>query len=312
MYQSNEKVQVKDNPHGDTWADTDSPHVILVMRQVDLTLEPTDTFPVPTSNGYQVYGALLSALGDVSEDVSERIHDSPLGSLRNSGLLGSFTGSQRRHHKRVVADETYELRLGVTDPHDQDVFQALADTFVFSDDSLGLSEGEFRVRDFASTNTTHEEVLADAAALVDDFPPTFEIEMEFRTPTCIREADEITTMFPHRGSVFRSLLRRWNKTIPTEREDELELGLIREDFETNLIEKPDAQSYETHSVLVNRGEDGGPILRQGFTGTCTYKFKDASEATRTAVAALATFAEYGGVGGFVARGCGTVDVGVQK
>lgn len=282
------------------------------MRRVNLTLEPTDTFPVPTSNGYQIYGALLSALSDVAEDVSEQIHDSPLGSLRNSGLLGTFDGSKRRHHKRVRADETYELHLGVTDSRDQDVFEALANAFVFRDDSLELSEGKFRVRDFASTNTTHEEVLTDAAAIVDEHPANFEIEVQFETPTCIREADEITTMFPHRGSVFRSLLRKWNKTIPSEREDELQFGMTREDFEANLVEKPDARTYETHSVLVNRGEDGDPILRQGFTGRCTYKFKDASEAIRTATTALALFSEFGGVGSFVARGCGTVDMEVKK
>lgn len=281
------------------------------MRQVTLTLEPGGVFPVPTWNGYQVYGALLSALGDVSAAVSERLHDSSLGSLHNSGLLGTFAGSDRAHHKETIADQTYELELGVTDPRDREVFEALADAFVFSGDSLELDRGSFRVRNFASTNATHEELLSDAAALVEELPPNFEIEMEFRTPTCIREAGEITTMFPHRGSTFRSLLRRWNKTIPPERADELELGLVREDFEENLIEKPDARSYETHSVLVNRGEDGRPIQRQGFSGRCTYKFKSASEAVRTAVTALALFGEFGGVGGFVARGCGTIDVEVE-
>jgi CRISPR-associated endoribonuclease Cas6 len=59
---------------------------------------------------------------------------------------------------------------------------------------------------------------------------------------------------------------------------------------------------------VNRGEDGSPILAQGFTGTCTYKFKNASEAVRTATTALAQFSEYSGVGSSVARGCGTVEV----
>lgn len=282
------------------------------MRQISVTLEPSGSFPVPTWNGYQVYGALLAAVGDVAEDVSERLHDSPLGSLHNSGLLGTFAGSDRRHHKRTIADQTYELSLGVTDPRDQDVFEALADAFVFSGDSLELAEGSFHVRNFASTNATHDELLTNAAALVDDLPQDFELELQFRTPTCIKEADNITTMFPHRASTFRSLLRRWNKTIPSERADECTLGMTREDFETNLIEKPDPRTYDTHSVLVNRGEDGGPILRQGFSGTCTYKFKDASEAIRTAVTALAMFGEYGGVGGFVARGCGTVELEVQE
>lgn len=282
------------------------------MRQVELTLQPTDSFAIPSADGYQVYGALLSALDEVAADVSERVHDSPLGSLHNSGLLGSFRGSDRKFHKRVDPGEEYHLSLGVTDPADQSVFEALADAFVFSGDSLDLSEGSMRVRDFASSNVTHRELLENAAATVADQPGSFEVEVRFRTPTCINESGEITTMFPHRGAVFQSLLRKWNATIPGECNDELALGMSRVDFEANLIEKPDARSYETHSVLVNRGEDGSPILAQGFTGTCTYKFKDASEAVRNAVTALARFSEYSGVGSSVARGCGAVEVGVQS
>ncbi|MFC7131432.1 CRISPR system precrRNA processing endoribonuclease RAMP protein Cas6 [Haloferax chudinovii] len=282
------------------------------MRRVDLTLEPEGSFPVPTANGYQIYSAILSALDDVNKDISTRVHDSSIGSLTNSGLLGTFDGSRRDHHKRVICDETYNLKMGVADSRDQEVFQALADAFVFSDDTLELADGDFRVRDFASTNTTHAEILEDASEIVTQHDDTFEIEVRFETPTCVKESGEITTMFPHRGSVFRSLLRKWSSTIPDKRADELELAMTREDFEANLIEKPDAGTYETHSVLVNRGEDGGPILRQGFTIDCTYKFKDASEATRTAVTALALFSDYAGVGGFVSRGCGTVSVEVGR
>lgn len=282
------------------------------MRHVELTLEPEGSFLIPSADGYQVYGALLDALDEVASDVSERVHDSPLGSLHNSGLLGSFRGCDREFHKRVDPSESYRLSLGVTDPEDQGVFEALADAFVFSGDSLGLADGSLQVRDFASRNATHEEVLQEAASTVADRPDTFEIEMQFRTPTCINEAAEITTMFPHRGSVFRSLLRKWNRTLPDELGERCELGMTRTDFESNLIEKPDARTYETHSILVNRGEDGSPIIAQGFTATCTYKFKGASEAMRTAVAALAVFSEYSGVGSSVARGCGTVEVSVTE
>jgi len=65
-------------------------------------------------------------------------------------------------------------------------------------------------------------------------------------------------------------------------------------------------------VLVNRvrNEDGENrnIFAQGFTGTCGYGFKGASEAVRNAVVALALFGEYSGVGSAVARGCGSVGV----
>jgi len=58
-------------------------------------------------------------------------------------------------------------------------------------------------------------------------------------------------MFPARQHVFASILRKWNATIPDERADEFEIAMTREDFGTNLIEKPDADTYETDSVLVN-------------------------------------------------------------
>jgi CRISPR/Cas system endoribonuclease Cas6 (RAMP superfamily) len=67
-------------------------------------------------------------------------------------------------------------------------------------------------------------------------------------------------------------------------------------------------------VLVNRveNEDGENrnLFRQGFSGSCTYEFKDASASVENAVTALALFGEYSGVGSAVARGCGAVNVGV--
>jgi len=50
------------------------------------------------------------------------------------------------------------------------------------------------------------------------------------------------------------------------------------------------------------------LFRQGFTGTCGYAFKDASESVANAVVALALFGECSGVGSAVARGCGNMIV----
>jgi CRISPR/Cas system endoribonuclease Cas6 (RAMP superfamily) len=115
-------------------------------------------------------------------------------------------------------------------------------------------------------------------------------------------------MFPHRWAVFNSLLGKWNRSCP----DELEIELDRETILESVIEKPDARSYDTHSVLVNRvkneDSENRNLFRQGFTGTCGYAFKDASESVANAVVALALFGECSGVGSAVARGCGLVNV----
>lgn len=275
------------------------------LRQVSLDLRPQSRFPVPVSNGYSVYGALLGALDDADSAVSEQVHDSPFGSLHNGGLQGRFGNADLPHHRSVRPDEEYELQLGVVDPADTAVFQALVKALVLEGETLSLSHGDLIVDRFESGNTAHRDLL-DRAAEVDD--PT--LELTFQSPACIEEENEVTTMFPHRLSVFRSLLRKWNRTAP----EDCELGLGEEAILGHIIEKPEMRSLDTHSVLVNRVEDDGdtqPIFKQGFTGTCAYEFKQAPEAIENALTALALFGEYSGVGSAVARGCGGLSVDVE-
>jgi CRISPR-associated endoribonuclease Cas6 len=196
--------------------------------------------------------------------------------------------------------------LGVVDPRDEEVFQGLVSALVLEGDELELTNGTLHVEQFESENTTHDALVSRANDLAD---PT--INVEFRTTTCIEEAGEVTTLFPHRRAVFRSLLGKWNQTAP----DKLEFALDDEDVLAHVLEKPDPRSFDTHSVLVNRvtGNDGNskPIFRQGFTGDCSYSFKGASESVQNAVIALALFGEYSGVGSAVARGCGNMAVEVN-
>ena len=277
------------------------------VRSVTATLEPESRFPVPQSDGYSVYSALLSVLSGVDEEVGASVHDSPLGSLHSSGLLGRFGDSDRAYHKTVLPGTSYELSLGIVHPEDSDVFQALVNALVLEGETIELSHGSLRVERFESENATHRE-LVERASECDD--PS--IEVTFRTPTCIEERGDVTTAFPYRWSVFNSLLGKWNGSCPKE----LELELDRETVLGSVIEKPDVRSLDTHSVLVNRveNEDGENrnLFRQGFSGSCTYEFKDASESVENAVTALALFGEYSGVGSAVARGCGHIDASIFK
>ena len=275
------------------------------VRRIELAVRPEERIPVPQSDGYSVYGALLDVLDGVNEDVSKHVHDSPLGSLHSSGLQGVFGASDRAHHKSVRPDEEYGLTLGIVDSADDEIFEALVTGLVLEGDSLELTNGVLRVERFESENASHEDLLERAAAAKD---PTLDIA--FVTPACIEEAGDVTTMFPHRVPVFESLLGKWNRSCP----DELELDLGREAIAGSVIEKPDARAYDTHSVLVNRVGDGAdtqPIFRQGFTGRVEYAFKDARESTRNALTALGLFGEYSGVGSAVARGCGCIRTNLQ-
>lgn len=273
------------------------------LRRISLTLRPESTFPVPLSDGYSVYSALLGVLDEVDQGVSARVHDSPLGSLHTGGLQGAFGGSDRAHHKTVRAGEEYQLTLGIVDPADEEIFQALVRALVLDGETLALTNGTLRIESFESENATHEELL-EQAAKVDN--PT--IGLDFRTCTCIEEAGEVTTAFPYRWAVFNSLAGKWNRSCP----EELALELDRETVLGSVIEKPDVRSFDTHSVLVNRVENEAGetrnLFKQGFSGRCEYAFKGASESVENAVTALALFGEYSGVGSAVARGCGAVGV----
>ncbi|QSG11485.1 CRISPR-Cas system related protein, RAMP superfamily Cas6 group [Halapricum desulfuricans] len=281
------------------------------VRRVTATLTPDSRFPVPQSDGYSVYSALLSILSDTDEDVGSSVHDSKLGSLHCSGLQGRFGESDRPHHKTLLPGETYELSLGIVHPDDEAVFQALVNALVLEGESIELSHGSLTVERFESENASPEELLEQASEYDD---PT--VEITFETPTCIEESGEVTTMFPHRWAVFNSLQGKWNKSCP----EDLELDLSREDVEAHVIEKPDPGQHDgycldTHSVLVNRvkNDDGENrnLFSQGFTGTCGYEFKGASESVENAVTALALFGEYSGIGSAVARGCGNVEVKIK-
>ena len=277
------------------------------LRRIELVLRPTEQFSVPMSDGYSVYSALLGVLEKVDGSVSEHIHDSQLGSLHSSGLLGHFGGSDRSYHKTVLPTETYRLSLGVVDPADADIFQTLVNAVVLEGDALELTNGRLQIESFESENVTHDGLLGDADGLYDP-----SLRFRFETPTCIEEAGSVTTMFPHRVPVFRSLLGKWNRSAP----EELKMDLSRAQIESSVIEKPTPKAYDTHSVLVNRvqNDDGETrnIFRQGFTGECTYEFKNASESVENAVTALALFGEYSGLGSAVARGCGGVEVEVTE
>lgn len=276
-------------------------------RRVTLTVRPIERFSVPKSDGYSLYGALLGVLDDADESVSQRVHDSSLGSVHNSGLQGVFGEGDRRHHKSVRPDETYEITLGIVDSADQAIFQALVNELVLEGSTLELTNGTLRVESFESENASHEELLKRASAFDDP-----SVTLTFRTATCIEEADDVTTMFPYRVAVFRSLLNKWNRTAP----EELTLELTRDALLSSVIEKPNARTYRTHSVLVNRVENGDSetrnLFKQGFSGECTYAFKGASESVQNAVVALALFGEFSGVGSAVARGCGNIDVEVTE
>jgi Uncharacterized conserved protein (DUF2276). len=267
-----------------------------------LTVRPKSDFEVPSSTGYQLYSALLAVMRSSDPATSQHVHDSSVSSIAVSGLHGRFGRSDRPGHKIVRAGERYQFHIGITDPREVEIFQSLIQPLILEGMNINLDVGSLRIEEIESNTLAFEELMTKVRGY--NSPS---IEFTFFSPTCIQYKNSgVTEMFPHRIVVFTSLLSKWNHTCP----EKLKMSVERDEFARYLAEKPDAKSYDTHSVMVNTVFDNAkghprPIFMQGFTGRCAYMFmRDVPQSVKNAVVALAMFAEYSGVGSSVGEDAG--------
>jgi len=276
-------------------------------KLIEFTCKPERDFPVPYSDGYSLYSALLNQMSNYSPEKADMVHDSGFSSISVSGLNGSFGGSERDNYKKLSGKEEYTFKVGVTAPEEKEVFQALIGPMVLEEEPIQLSKGELNIREVESHSRSFNELVSESKE--DLSKGVNSVGFEFTSPACIQYANSsVTEMFPHRIEVFNSVAGKWNQVCP----EGMEVKFKKDDFGRNLIEKPVPESYQTHSVLVNRVYDENkghrrPIFRQGFTGKCNYSFSGQEDAGfKEKVVTLARFSEYSGVGSAVARGCGSV------
>ena len=280
------------------------------MRQILITVRPKDAFEVPHSDGYQVYSAILSSIQNIDSTVSQHIHGTPLHSISVSGLLGYFSEGRRSGHKRLNPNVSYEIRVGISDPREEEIYESLILPLFLPDATISLEQGSLLVEKVEKRYLTFPEMLAEV--------PQYKcplLAFKFLTPTCIQfRNSKVTEMFPHRVAVFNSLLSKWNQICP----EGMRMGIELDDFGRYLIEKPYPESYSTYSVLVNtvhdvKREHPRPIFKQGFVCQCDYLVASGAPASfKNAVALLSLFAPFSGVGSSVARGCGHVTTMIQE
>jgi len=282
---------------------------VEMPQKITFITKPKAEFEVPSSEGYQLYSAVLDIIRESDEATSEHAHNSPIGSIALGGLKGKFKRSKRPHHKVLDPQNRYKFYVGIVDPKEAEIFQSLIKPLIFKERDVILDRGALGIEEVASFGATFEELVESAKGF--DRP---EIEFWFRSPTCIQYKNtKVFEMFPHREAVFSSLVAKWNATSPP-----FKMDIERDEISRYVLERPDARSYRTHNAMVNTVFDKKkghprPILRQGFSGRCTYSFaKGAPQDFMNAILVLSRFAEYSGVGSAVSRGCGWTEVEVDE
>lgn len=285
-------------------------------QKVTLKLKPNKEIEIPASNGYQTYSALLARLKSGNEEISKYIHNSSIGSVSISGLSGRFRKSERPNYRIITPENVYEIRIGIIDPKESEIFKVLISQLLFSiseeNVAIELDGGTLEVVECKSDDKNFDQILKKVEELNSK---TVSINVKFKTPTCIQYKNSKSfEMFPHRTAVFNSLLSKWNSVCPSE----LKMALERDEISRYILEIPDASSYQTHNVMINTIFDKKkghfrPIFNPGFTGKCIYAFsKDVPQDIRNAILVLSIFAEYSGIGSAVSRGCGCVDVEILQ
>ncbi|WP_265581085.1 CRISPR system precrRNA processing endoribonuclease RAMP protein Cas6 [Methanofollis aquaemaris] len=280
------------------------------MRQISITVRPENGFEVPHNDGYQVYSSILSCIQNTDENTSRHIHETPLHSISVSGLLGHFSGGRRPGHKYLSPNVSYEIRIGISDPQEEEIYESLILSLFLPDTKVSLDQGSLLVEKVKKRSLTYPDMIAEVTKYKRPV-----MAFKFLTPTCIQfRNSKVTEMFPHRVAVFHSLLSKWNQVCP----EEMRMGIDLDDFGRYLIEKPEPESYQTYSVLVNTVHDAKrdhprPIFKQGFVCECNYLVTPNAPITfKNAVTLLSLFAPFSGVGSSVARGCGQVSTMIQE
>ncbi|MEM2097962.1 MAG: CRISPR system precrRNA processing endoribonuclease RAMP protein Cas6 [Methanothrix sp.] len=276
-------------------------------HKITLIARPVDSFEVPSSEGYQLYSALLNIIRESEEDLAAYAHDFPPSSLSLSPLRGVFMPGDRPRHKKLDPAHSYWMKIGIADSREGELLSSIARQLVLRERSIMLERGELQVESVSTSASSFEELLCSS-----DHEDLC-IDIRFISPTCIKYRNSsVYEMFPHREAVFSSLLSKWNASCP----DGFRMDIERDEMARFIIERP--VSYETHSALVNtvfdqRKGHHRPILRPGFTGRCVYTFTDdAPRDVRNGIVALSRFAEFSGIGSAVARGCGAVEVRICR
>jgi CRISPR-associated endoribonuclease Cas6 len=113
-------------------------------QKITLTLRPGAAFEMPYSDGYQLYSALLSVMGEADSAMAKHTHDSPISSISLGPLEGRFRRSERAMHKAVDVGERYDLAVGITDAKEVEIFRSIIAPLVLKERNLRLEKGELR------------------------------------------------------------------------------------------------------------------------------------------------------------------------
>ncbi len=262
----------------------------MVLASFVIALRFDRDVAVPGLGGEALHGLFFEMLRKHDASFAEHLHD--LKGDKPYSISGILTDQSKREGRiHIPADTRVEFRLGLlTDDlieHTLEGFGSLAKTGA----PVRFGSVTARVEGIAFQTGMHPLVRSTTyPGLVQAALDESRIILQFTSPTSFRAGD-VQDILPKPERVFGSLLNAWQMFSPVKFDPSLKdaFALVRvSDYElrTELIH------FTRYKVI-------------GFKGHVSYTcVRDASEATRLAINALADFAFFAGVGYKTTMGLG--------
>src|SRR5512136_2393162 len=119
-------------------------------QKISMILRPETAFEIPSSEGYQLYSSILRVMWEADEAAARHTHDSPISSISIGPLVGKFKRCERAKHKTVDSTQKYELKIGITDPKEIEIFRSIIQPLILKERNLRLEKGELRIEELSS------------------------------------------------------------------------------------------------------------------------------------------------------------------
>lgn len=254
-------------------------------------LRPLEIAPLGRTLGRSLHGLLLRLISQTDPHLANALHSdiSPKpftvsnlrGRLvRHAGALCATPEESYRVRYTVLTDETFNAlghvllgKLAGQEPVEIDGKPFVLEDIVVD---AGRSEGWARL-------ATEQELLAEAV-------PAGRVTLRFAPPTTFRTGD-MNLLFPLPTSVFGSLARKWEAFCAT---------ALPANLDAFLLEQVATERYELETQVVHYS--GHQF--NGFVGDCQFRLLHPDPLYGRAIAALAGFALFAGVGQKTTQGLG--------
>ncbi len=245
--------------------------------------------------GQWANAAFYGLIHQVDPVLAEALHQ---WNGRKPFTVSTLAGLPRSQGGKIEVRAGRECWLRVT-TLGETIFQTFIQRFLLGQTlpALQLGPVRFAVSEVLTNPASHPWAgYIRAEELYDPRTAPERLELEFASPTGFNlgsrnGAGPSYALFPMPALVFGSLAARWRQFV----DHDLDAAAIERSASAALVCDYRLQT----EVLAWKGR-----LQKGFSGRCAYDLRRLEPATRSWLAALASFAFYAGVGGKTAQGMG--------